>query len=152
MRLIFPFIIVLPLIFIFWISWPTGSAGSAQEMLVTKVIDGDTFLVEGGQKVRMLGIDADERGYPCYTEAKNALEQMVLNKRVLLEPDAEDKDKYGRLLRWVWINDSLVNLELVNQGLAVARFEQDVKYQEEISAAEHEAIENKIGCKWSSLE
>jgi len=149
MRLIIPFIIVLPFIFVFWFSLPTESN---HEAMVTKVIDGDTFLIEGGQKVRMLGIDADERGYPCYNEAKVALEQMILNKRVLLEPGTDNKDKYGRLLRWVWINGTLVNLELVKKGLAVARFEKDSKYRLEITNAEHEAIVNKIGCKWSLLE
>lgn len=149
-KIIVPFIIIIPLIFVFSLSW--SSSPTTQEVLVTKVIDGDTFLMEGGQSVRMLGMDTDERGYPCYTEAKEVLEEKILNRRVILETDKEDKDKYGRLLRWVWFDDNLINLEMVEEGLAVARFEQDAKYQDEIRSAEHEAIENRIGCKWSSLE
>ena len=152
MRLIIPLIIVISFVFLFWFFLQNTGNTVLQETLVTKVIDGDTFLIEGGTKVRMLGIDTDERGYPCYSEAKTALEGKILNKYVVLEMDREDRDQYDRLLRWVWVNDTLINFELVKQGFAVARFEQDAKYQEEIRAAEHAAIENKIGCKWSSLE
>ena len=118
--------------------------------LVTKVIDGDTFLIEGGYSVRILGIDADEKGYPCYKAAKKRLEELVLNKEVRLERGKEDLDQYCRYLRYVFVNNKNVSLELVREGLAVARFSpEDVKYQEEIEKAEREAKENKIGCKWS---
>jgi len=50
--------------------------------LITKIIDGDTFLIEGGYPVRILGIDADERDHPCYEAAKNRLEELILNKEV----------------------------------------------------------------------
>jgi len=120
--------------------------------LVTKVIDGDTFLIEGGYSVRILGIDADERGYPCYDEAKEKLEELILNKEVRLEKGKEDFDQYCRYLRYVFVNDKNVALELVKEGLSVARFSpEDVKYREEISLAEKEARENKIGCKWGSV-
>jgi endonuclease YncB( thermonuclease family) len=59
--------------------------------LVTKVIDGDTFLIEGGYSVRVLGIDADERGHPCYDEAKRGLEDLVLGKEVRLEAPNQSK-------------------------------------------------------------
>lgn len=55
------------------------------EVLVTKVIDGDTILVEGGKTIRLLGIGADEKGYSCYESAKIFLENLVLNKKVKLE-------------------------------------------------------------------
>jgi len=120
--------------------------------LVTKVIDGDTFLIEGGHSVRILGIDADERGYPCYDEAKERLEELILNKEVRLEKGKEDFDHYCRYLRYIFVNDKNVGLELVKEGLAVARFyPEDVKYREEISLAEKEAREKKIGCKWGSV-
>lgn len=62
--------------------------------LATKIIDGDTFLIEGGYSVRILGIDADERGYPCYDAAKNGLEELILNKEVRLEKGKEDLDQW----------------------------------------------------------
>jgi micrococcal nuclease len=117
--------------------------------LATKIIDGDTFLIEGGYSVRILGIDADERGYPCYDAAKNRLEEFVLNKEVKLERGVEDKDQWCRYLRYAFLDDQNISLELVKEGLAVARSSpEDVKYREEITDAEKEAKDNKVGCKW----
>ena len=120
--------------------------------LITKIIDGDTFLIEGGYSVRILGIDADERDHPCYQLAKNRLEELILNKEVKLEKGTEDKDQWCRYLRYVFLDNKNISLELVKEGLAVARFSpEDVKYREEIAQAEKEAKENKIGCKWFSF-
>jgi micrococcal nuclease len=117
--------------------------------LVTKIIDGDTFLIEGGYSVRILGIDADERDHPCYEAAKNRLEELILNKEVKLEKGTADKDQWCRYLRYVFLNDKNIGLALVKEGLAVARFStEDIKYQKEIAGAEEWAKENKIGCKW----
>jgi len=118
--------------------------------LATKIIDGDTFLIEGGYSVRILGIDADERGYPCYDVAKNKLEELILNKEVKLEKGKEDLDQYCRYLRYILLDNKNISLELVKEGLAVARFSpEDIKYREEISNAEKIAKEDKIGCKWT---
>jgi micrococcal nuclease len=117
--------------------------------LVTKIIDGDTFLIEGGYSVRILGIDADERGYPCYKAAKTSLEELILNKEVRLEKGEKDVDQYCRYLRHVFVDGKNVSLEMVKNGLAVAYiFSEDIKYRDEIAAAEKSAKENKAGCKW----
>src|SRR3989344_5515277 len=71
-----------------------------EEKIVTKIIDGDTVIVQGGENIRLLGIDCDERGKKCYDEAKNYLEDNLLNQKVGLESDLEDKDRYGRSLRY----------------------------------------------------
>ncbi|MBU4204934.1 thermonuclease family protein [Patescibacteria group bacterium] len=119
--------------------------------LATKIIDGDTFLIEGGASVRILGIDADERGYPCYDAAKNKLEELILNKEVKLEKGPENIDQYCRYLRYVISDGQNISLELVKEGMAVARFSPEgTKYREEITQAEKEAKENKVGCKWSA--
>ena len=119
--------------------------------IATKIIDGDTFLIEGGYSVRILGIDADERGYPCYEAAKTGLEELILNKEVRLEKGKEDLDQWCRYLRYVFLSSQNISLELVKEGLAVARSSpEDVKYREEITQAEKEAKENKVGCKWST--
>ncbi len=123
---------------------------AVRQSVVTKVIDGDTVVVEGGYHVRLLGIDADEKNYPCYTPAKERLEVLVLNKEVTLEKDTTDVDQYGRCLRTLFLFGQNIDLELVKEGLAIARFyEPDIKYQQEISGAEAQAIKNKTGCKWS---
>jgi len=119
--------------------------------LATKIIDGDTFLIEGGYSVRILGIDADERGYPCYEAAKTGLEGLILNKEIRLERGKEDKDQWCRYLRYVFLSSRNISLELVREGLAVARFSpEDVKYRKEITRSEKEAKENEVGCKWSA--
>jgi micrococcal nuclease len=117
---------------------------------VTKIIDGDTFLIEGGYSVRILGIDADEREKPCYLAAKKRLEELILNKEVKLEKSIEDKDQWCRYLRYVFVDNKNIGEELIKEGLVVARLSpQDTKYQKEIIAAEKESQEKKIGCKWS---
>ncbi len=121
----------------------------SSEVIVTKVIDGDTIVVEGGYHIRLLGIDADEKNYPCYEEAKKRLEELILNKKVRLEKGSLDLDQYDRCLRYIFLGDENINLEMVKEGLAVARFySPEEKYRNEISQAEKEAMTNKIGCKW----
>lgn len=89
---------------------------------VTKVIDGDTFLIEGGYSVRILGIDADERSHTCYYAAKNRLEELILNKEVKLEKGTESNDQWCRYLRYVFLDSENIGLRLVQEGFAVARF------------------------------
>lgn len=120
-----------------------------EETIVTKIVDGDTVIVRGGESVRLLGIDTDERGKKCYAVAKERLEELVLGKGVVLEHDAEDRDRYGRLLRYLFLNETNINALMVSEGLAVARFQGNWKYKAEITALEKEAMEDKIGCKWS---
>jgi len=116
---------------------------------VTKVLDGDTFIIEGGHSVRLLGIDADESGYRCYDGAKQKLEELALNKEVKLDKGATNYDQYCRYLRYPFINDKNISLELVKQGLAIARFTANqAKYKQQIVEAEQEAKENKKGCGW----
>lgn len=124
---------------------------TSENTVVTKVIDGDTVVVEGGYHVRLLGIDADEKNYPCYEQAKSHLEKLVLNKQVILQKDITDVDQYKRCLRTIFIGSENIDLQLVKEGLAIARFyEPDVKYKNEIQTAEKQAIENKTGCKWKN--
>lgn len=119
-----------------------------EEKIVTKIIDGDTVVVEGGEKIRLLGIDCDERGYECYDEARLYIEEVLLGKKVVLEQDGEDKDMYGRSLRYIFLDGQNINTKMVAKGLCVARFEQKSKYQDEIKKAESNAISGKVGCKW----
>jgi len=118
---------------------------------VTKVIDGDTFIIEGGHPVRLLGIDADESGYPCYEEAKQKLEELVLKKEVKLIKGNNNHDQYCRYLRYPFINDKNISLQLVKRGFATSRFSANqTKYKDAIRQAEQKAQENKVGCEWSN--
>lgn len=121
---------------------------------VSKIIDGDTVVING-ESVRLLGIDSDERGEPCYAAAKKRISELILNKEVILEKDTEDKDQYKRLLRYLWLEREgekiNVNLKMVEEGLAVARFYESQKYKNQIVNAEKSARDNGVGCKWENL-
>jgi len=119
---------------------------------VVRVIDGDTIEIEGGVKVRYIGIDTPETVDPrkpvqCFgKEASAKNEELAGGKEVKLEKDVSETDKYGRLLRYVWVGDLLVNEYLVKEGYAqVSTYPPDVKYQERFLAAQKEARENNRG-------
>ena len=112
---------------------------------VIQVIDGDTITIEGGYRVRYIGIDTPEI-HPDLEAfgiaAWQANRKLVEGKNVHLEKDISGTDKYGRLLRYVWIDDILVNAELVRQGLARAKaYPPDIRYQDYLEQMEAEARE-----------
>lgn len=117
--------------------------------LVGRVIDGDTLALENGEKVRLIGIDAPEKGEAGYAEAKEFLRQAVEGKFVRMEGDSQDRDKYGRLLRYVFVGGRHVNIGLAEAGMARAYpFEDSTRYAKEIADAEARAIRGSIGI-WS---
>lgn len=110
-------------------------------VLVIRVIDGDTIVLEGGEHLRYIGMDTPETGRPFYEEAKKANEELVLGKNVKLEKDVSERDRYKRLLRYVYVDDTFVNAELVKKGLARAKaYPPDTKYQKQLEALEKEAV------------
>ncbi len=130
--------------------------GVDARFLVTRVIDGDTIEIEGGQRVRYLGIDTPETVDPrkpvqCFgREASEKNKSLVAGQRVRLEKDITDADRYGRLLRYVYVNDVLVNLKLISEGFAFSyTYPPDVKYQAQFTEAERAAREQKKGL-WGS--
>ncbi len=113
---------------------------------VSKVIDGDTFSVAGGGRVRMMGINTPEVDQYFYEEAKEVLSLMIDKTGVFLERDISDTDKYGRLLRYVFAGDLFINLEMVKRGFAnVFTVPPDVKYTDELLKAERYARDNNLG-------
>lgn len=120
--------------------------------VVSKVIDGDTVELENGERVRLLGINTPEKGQNYYEEANNRLKELVEGKGVRLEKDVDDKGKYGRLLRYVFINDEFVNLKLVREGYAhVYVIPPNTKYQTDLEKAEEKAKEEGLRI-WNSSE
>ena len=93
-----------------------------KEVRVNEIIDGDTIRVSNNKVVRLIGINAPEINEHCYSEAKEELEKLIEHKKVRLEKDVNDKDDYGRLLRYVYVDDLFVNSEMIRLGLA--RFEE----------------------------
>lgn len=133
-------------------SEPDSRSSGLEEFLVTKVIDGDTVVIEGGEVVRYIGIDTPEisQGNECFAkEASDKNKELVLGKMVRLEKDVSERDRYGRLLRYVWIGETFVNDYLVRQGYATAvSYPPDIKYQELFRQAEKETREGSKGL-WS---
>lgn len=72
--------------------------------MVASVTDGDTFELQNGVGVRLIGVDAPNRGEAKWDEAREALAGLISDKRVYLEYDRYQDDKYGRVLAWIWIN------------------------------------------------
>jgi len=120
---------------------------------VTRVVDGDTIVVDiGGSeyRVRYIGVDTPESTIKqeCYgREAARFNRNLVDGQGVRLERDVNDTDRYGRLLRYVYLsNGEMVNEKLVREGYALARsFPPDVKYQDRLRTAEQEARKAKRG-------
>jgi micrococcal nuclease len=135
---------------------PTGPTTTAK---VVRIVDGDTIVVAvGGKnyKLRYIGMDTPEDVdpnspvEPMSREAAAANSTLVLGMTVVLEKDVSETDRYGRLLRYVWLHDgatwTLVNLELVRLGLASAlRYPPDVKYADLFTSAEGTAQSSFVG-------
>jgi micrococcal nuclease len=116
------------------------------EYKVIEVIDGDTIVLSNNEHVRLVGINTPESERYFYGEAKEVLKLLVLNKNVRLERDVDDRDTYGRLLRYVYIGNLFVNLEMVKRGFANAfTFPPNVKYTNKFIEAEREARTNEVG-------
>jgi endonuclease YncB( thermonuclease family) len=91
---------------------------------VTNIVDGDTLDVASGERVRLIGIDTPERGECGYSEAADLLGWLVAGKSVILVAGArDDTDRYGRLLRYVELDGSDINLEMIRSGRAIARYD-----------------------------
>ena len=129
---------------------PNEQDPSATEAQVVRVIDGDTIEVMiGGSlyKVRYIGIDTPETVHPTRGEELYGREATAMNKELVdgktvrLERDVSETDKYGRLLRYVYV-DTFVNAELVRLGYAqVVTYPPDVKYQDLFLRLQREARE-----------
>ncbi len=133
----------------------TPVTGERTQATVVRVIDGDTIEVNiGGRlyRVRYIGMDTLERGQVGYEEATLANAQLVSNRIVGLEKDVSETDRYGRLLRYVWVEESMVNAILVASGYAqVATYPPDVKYQNEFLELQRQARESGLGL-WSTAK
>ncbi|MFQ5680221.1 MAG: thermonuclease family protein [Gemmatimonadota bacterium] len=122
---------------------------------VTRVIDGDTIEIELGgrrERVRYIGIDTPELGdrraevRRLAVRASEANARLVKGRRVRLELDVERRDRYGRLLAYVWVGDTLANEWLVRRGFArIYTYPPNVRYAERFLAAERAAREEGRG-------
>jgi micrococcal nuclease len=133
--------------------------------VVKRVVDGDTIELTSGQKVRFIGVNTPETHHPtkgleCYgKEAEAYTRQLLEGKQVRLEKDVSETDRYGRLLRYIYLvpesstsAELFVNKHLVEEGYAlVDTFPPDVKYIDVFLEAQRLARENNKGL-WSACE
>ena len=123
--------------------------GHGQDATVTRVYDGDTIeaLVSGrSEKIRYIGIDTPEMddSRPAVLEmardAARANRELVGGRTVRLELDVQERDRYGRLLAYVWLGDTRVNEWLVREGYAAASsFPPNLRHQGRLDAAQRDA-------------
>jgi endonuclease YncB( thermonuclease family) len=126
-----------------------GAARVLQAAHVLHIVDGDTIEVEidgTSYRVRYIGMDTPEQGMPYYDEATQANAALVAGQDVWLEKDVSETDQYNRLLRYVYVGDTMVNAELVRQGYAqIATYPPDVKHQDQFQALQQEAQAAGLG-------
>lgn len=133
----------------------TTDVKNKKTFLVTRVIDGDTIEIETGERIRLIGIDTPENVDPRKSvqffgkEASEKAKEMLEGKTVRLEsdPTQDNKDKYGRLLRYVFLSDGIFfNEWMVKNGYAHEyTYQIPYQYQSEFKDAEIYARENKLG-------
>lgn len=130
---------------------------NTEQTQVIKVVDGDTFEITGGVKVRLIGVNTPETVDPrrpaqCFgKEASNFTKHLLEGQSVRLEKDVSQTDKYGRLLRYVYVKnvdgtETFVNLKLVAEGYAESSsFPPDVKHQNDFLEAQNKAVLDQKG-------
>ncbi len=136
---------------------PIIMVSQREKVRVSKVIDGDTIELSDNRKVRYIGINSFEMNNKrpetkCLAQkASEANRKLVENKEVEMEKDISDTDKYGRLLRYLWIDGLMVNEELVKNGWAeISNFPPDIKYQERFRLEQIKAELNNLGI-WGNI-
>ena len=128
---------------------PASSALAALDGPVVRVVDGDTIHVRIGarvEKVRYIGVNAPEVHHPTKGVEPGGREAAAVNRRLVqdqavrLELDVQERDRYGRLLAYVWIGGVMINAELVRLGYAqVMTVPPNVRYQEMFLKLQREA-------------
>ncbi len=128
------------------------------KVIVTRIIDGDTFEISDGSKVRLIGINSPEiKGEggksDCFAlEAKNKLASLLNGKEVYLRRDVSEVDKYNRLLRYAYVDNLLVNEYMLSEGYAqVATYPPDTALSGIFVQSERQARKEKLGL-WKACQ
>ncbi|MDD5449256.1 MAG: thermonuclease family protein [Candidatus Omnitrophica bacterium] len=123
-----------------------------EKALVTRVVDGDTIVIQGGLKVRYIGINTPETKHPKKPveyfgrEASEFNKKLVQGRQVNLKYDVQKFDKYGRLLAYVYVDGKFVNAKLVEEGYAqVFTMPPNVKYADLFLGLQRKARDEKRG-------
>ena len=118
---------------------------------VTRIIDGDNVELNTGESVRLYGVNCPEKNKPLSEESIDLTTKLALNQEIRIEHQPNyNKDRWGRILGYVFIGDTHLNEELVKSGLCeVVIYEKRAKliYQDELLQAQNQAKQEKLG-KW----
>jgi micrococcal nuclease len=126
------------------------------EILVERVVDGDTLVLSDGEKIRLIGIDTPETVHPSKPvepfgpEASSFTKRAVEGKAVQLRFDRNKRDRYQRLLAYVYIGDWCLNEALIRAGYSecITKYPFDKAMKQQFEAAERDAKLNRRGI-WS---
>jgi len=132
---------------------PVDKKGIGKTLRVEKIYDGDTIgaVVDGRfEKIRLLGVDAPEMDQrPWGKKARECLRSLILaaGSEIFIEYDIDRRDKYGRILAYIWTRDrKMINEEMMKKGCAVLfTFSPNVRYAELFRSAQKNAQEHKAG-------
>lgn len=108
---------------------PVDTADPEQTYVVERAIDGDTLLLTNGERLRLLGVDTPETVHPSHPvellgpEASQFTKRMAEGRTVRLGFDKERRDRYGRLLAYVYVGGLMLNEELIRAGLSEAQLQ-----------------------------
>ncbi len=146
--------IVLLIFFASLLLCPSDSLLQENITTVIRVVDGDTIVIKSNKKIRLLGVDTPELHHPnkeveCFAqEAKIFTELQVLNKPVKLTFEGQKKDRYGRILAWVWHGKGfkkLLNAEIIKQGYGFSYRKYPTSRLEEFNKFERKARKKQKG-------
>ena len=114
---------------------------------VTRIIDGDSFETENGEKIRLIGINAPELSDIFGQESKQYLSDLIENNTVDLQNDiiSNDRDRYQRLLRYVILDGVDINKKMVSDGFAFAYLKYHFSNSHEYEQAQIQARESNKG-------
>lgn len=144
-------LIALVLILLFRLVEDIGQdKAPGDRFVIMRVIDGDTVELAGGDRLRLLGIDTPERGELFYDSATIFLESLVLGKKSRIEYADKRRDRYGRLLGFLYIEDTVfVNKRILSAGLGYLYLVKDQELSrprfKELLLAQRAAVESKVG-------
>lgn len=142
--------------------WQQATLNQPEEELangsyrVIRVVDGDTIVISylgKEEKVRLIGVDTPEsvhsdasKNTPYGKIASDYTKAQLTDKTIQLEFDVQERDKYGRLLAYVYVDGKMYNKTLLEEGHAkVATFPPNVKYAEEFQRLEQQAQKEQVG-------
>ncbi len=120
-------------------------AAQKDTFTVARVIDGDTCVLENEERVRYYGINAPEEGDPYFEEATQANHNLVVGKKIRLEPQNPSRDENDRLLAYVFVNGVFVNEELLRLGYAHIQRPLVAKYRDRLLRAQETAQQEGLG-------